>query len=188
MTQDITPAIKPAIKAGDLVAFETQGFMARLIRFGQRWFGRSNFYRVTHIAVAVTDGVDPDLVQAVRRVDKVKLSSYNCAFGVLPFPGLDSQREYVVQWANQQVGQDYGIFAVILRGINYITPSFIRITGERKGHMFCSVFSARAFEHGAVCFTPETDIWTLTPSDLANLFYKGTVLDESNQPENGPGV
>lgn len=160
------------IHAGDLIAFQTKGDCASLIKFGQRYLGHSPDWRYTHIAVAVTDGDDPDIVQAVRHVDRVKLSSYgDTPYKVISFPGVSAQRKYVVQFTTEQVGSDYGVLAVVLKGINMATPDFIRITGERKGHMFCSVLGARAWEHGGYSFPPYVDIWLLSPSDLVDQRY-----------------
>jgi len=152
---------------GDLVGFCTPDKFGAVIRFGQRHFQKLPKWYVNHIAVVVS--VDPPvIVQAVKRVDKVLLSSYgNTPMWTIPFPGDESQRPYVVKFAMKQIGRKYGILSVISRAINMLTPRMIQINAEKAGDMDCACLGARAWEHGGVDL-PYPDPWQITPGQLAS--------------------
>jgi len=163
-----------SINPGDLIAFSTDDKFGALIRFGQRVFGRSKNWRYNHIAVVeeLLPG-DAYIIQAVRTIDRVLLSSYGeTPHVVIPFPGDPANREDVTAFAKAMLGMKYGVFTVVMRALNYLSPSFVRITGERKGRMDCSVFGARAWEHGAFIFPPTTDVWEQAPCDLVDAYYE----------------
>lgn len=162
-------------KPGDLVGFQTSGFFATLIKFGQR-IGRVKHWKITHIACVEEvhpQSNDLGLIQAVRRVNRVTLDSYgNTPCEIIAFPGPDDERPDVVRYLQAMVGLKYGVLVVISRAINYLTPKWVRVTGERKGRMDCSVIGARAWEHGGYIFPAATDVWQITPGNLADWFAK----------------
>jgi hypothetical protein len=153
---------------GDMIGFQTPDKFGAVIRYGQRHFQKLPKWYVNHIAVVVS--VDPTvIVQAVKRVDMVPLSSYPDSVNkwIIPFPGDDSQRSYVVKFAMKQIGRKYGILSVISRAINMLTPRIIQINAEKAGDMDCSCLGARAWEHGGVDL-PYPDPWQIVPGQLAS--------------------
>ena len=161
------------MKPGDLIGFETSGLFAALIRFGQR-LGRVKNWRVTHIAIVdevLADGV-AWLVQAVRTVDVVSLNDAyeGVPRHVLSWKGTNEDREDILRFGGEMVGMKYGVLTVVFRAINYLTPRFVRVNGERKGRMDCSVLGARAWEHGGFVFPRDVDVWQITPGELVDRF------------------
>lgn len=157
---------------GDLIGFETSGPFAWFIRLGQR-LARVENYDITHIGVVVvvrSDGGDASIVQSVRRVNKVALSSYGTTpYVVIPFPGADNERAGVVRFAMSCLGRKYGILSVLSRAWNTVTPSFIQFGCQRAGDMDCSALGARAFEHGGVRLQG-VDPFQYEPGQLADEF------------------
>src|ERR1035437_2729989 len=139
---------------GDLVGFETSGPFAALIRFGQRLAHVRNS-TITHIAVitqVLSDG-DAKIIQSVRRVDEVLLSSYGPVPHVLiPSPLLpgDARRSDGVAFAQANLGRKYGVLSVISRGLNCLTPKAIQIGACRKGDMDCATLGVRVLEDEGV--------------------------------------
>lgn len=160
------------MRPGDLIGFKTPGFFAALIRFGQRLSGVLH-EEITHIAVVVDDADDPEIVQSVRLVDSVRLSSYGkTPYIVIPFPGADANRADVVAFANSCVGRKYGVLSVISRGINCLTPKWWQFGCSRAGDMDCSTLGARSLEHGGVVI-PWDDAFQVMPGQLADAYFKG---------------
>ena len=182
------------LSAGDLVAFQTRGLYAFIIRVGQRlgvlnwrfpyyamrsifkgcpdWLDYTDWTHIAYVTETLPDG-DAKIVQAVRHVDEVLLSSYaGIPQLVLPYPETASNLQAGIDWARQQVGEDYGIFAIFFKALNECTPEWVRINGERKGHMYCSILAARAWEHMGYAFERNTDVWLLSPSDEVKVFHR----------------
>lgn len=177
----------PPMHPGDLLGFETEGMFASIIKFGQHRFGHLLAWKVTHIAIVeeILPGGDAhiihdarsaraELVQAVRTIDRVRLSAYGrTPYVVLSFPGADDHRDDVVAYAQEMVGLDYGILTVVSDAANYLTPPFVGISMERQGHMCCSIFGARAWEHGGVVFDKTVDVARITPGSLTDMVTLG---------------
>ncbi len=182
------------MQPADLVAFKTSGPFAVIIKLGQRigalglkfpfvaikalfkgWPAELEWTSYTHIAIVESvDGEDATLLQAVRKINRVLLSSYgDTPHVVIPFPNADFHRADVIDFAEPYIGFSYGILSVVSRGINYLTPKELRVDFSRAGRMECSAYVARAWEHGAGIFPIGTDPWQLTPGDLKHRFVDG---------------
>jgi hypothetical protein len=155
------------MQPGDLVGFCTPDKFGAVIRYGQRHFQHLPKWYVNHIAVVVS--VEPVvIVQAVRIVDQVELSSYgDIPMWTIPFRGTAVQRASVVEFATAQLGRKYGILSVVSRAINLLTPKWLAIDLNRAGDMDCSCLGARAWEHGSVLL-PWNDPYQITPGQLAS--------------------
>jgi len=185
------------VNPGDLVAFRTRGFYAGVIKAGQRigelGFWRYWFYAIrairegwpdslwwceyTHIAWVenVMSAGGAIIVQAVKRIDRVLLSTYEQAgisYITLPYPWPDPHLQAGIVNASVMIGKRYGLLTIFFDGLNYITPKWIRITGERKGRMNCAVLGARIWEHMGYSFPRDIDTWLITPGWLVKYFYK----------------
>lgn len=153
---------------GDLIGFETSGLFATAIRFGQR-LAKVKHRKITHIAVVerTTSDGDASIIQSVRRVNRVWLSSYGrTPYIVIPFPGKPCDRAAVVAFAQSAEGRKYGVASVISRAINVLTPKFI--TFSRGGDCDCATLGARAWEHGG-WVSPLWDTSQWMPGQLADL-------------------
>lgn len=159
---------------GDLVGFKTKGAFAALIRLGQR-LARCTNWHVTHIGVIVDcAGGDPQIVQSVRRVNKVPLSSYvDTPHVILPFPSRGWGRAEVCLFAESCIGRKYGVLSVLSRAWNTVTPKWVQFGISRAGDMDCSGLGARAWEHGGVCI-PWPDPLQVMPAQLADFALKET--------------
>jgi len=159
--------------AGDLVGFRTRGVFAAAIRLGQRISGIKH-YDITHIAVVVEGGPDPLIIQAVRKINEVRLSSYgDTEHVVIPSPlvPFDPCRSAAVTFAKSELGRKYGVMSVISRAWNTITPKWVRFGINRSGDMDCSAFGTRFFEHQGIT-VPWPDPWQVFPGQLADEYIK----------------
>lgn len=163
---------------GDLIAFETRGLFAALIRFGQRITHVKN-WRYTHIAIVaeVQPNGDAKLIQSVRRVNAVWLNAPRSDGGyidiprvVLPFPGGDDKRSQIVAFAQSALGRKYGVLSVVSRAINCLPPKWISF--EHGGDCDCSTLAARAWEHGGVIL-PQFDPYVVMPGNLVDWYLRG---------------
>lgn len=156
-------------RRGDLIGFQTPDKFGAVIRFGQRHFQHLPRWYVNHIAVVVS--VDPVvIVQAVRRVDRVLLSSYgDTPMWTIRFRGNLYQRDDVVKFAEAQIGRKYGVLSVVCRALNMLTPKFIQVNANKAGDMDCSCLGVRAWEHGGM-LVPWPDPWQVTPGQLASYY------------------
>jgi len=162
------------MKPGDLIGFHSSGLFARLIRFGQRYFMRLNHWQISHIAVVVdvADG-DAEVVQAVRRVDQVKLSSYGTTpYVVIPFPGPEERRADVVAAARSKLGQDYGLLSVFSDAIDMLVPG-LHVEVIRNGRMCCSALGSWCWEHGGV-IVPWLSTAQVTPGQIPDAYGEET--------------
>jgi hypothetical protein len=156
------------MKPGDLIGFQTKGLFAALIRIGQR-LAKVKHWHITHIAVVASGGDDPSIIQSVRVVDEVALSSYgDTPHVVIPFPGLDANRPDVVAFAHAALGRKYGVLSVVSRALNCLTPKAM-FSFNRGGDCDCSTLGARAFEHGGVVL-PMFDSTQVMPGHLADWY------------------
>lgn len=167
--------LRESIQVGDLIGFKTRGLFAWVIRLGQRLAGVHN-NAVTHIAVVseVRPDGDAKIIQSVRRVDEVLLSSYgNTPHVLIPFPGESSHRADVIAFARSKLNAKYGVLSVVSRGINTLLPKPFQIGFSRSGDCDCSTLGARAWEHGGVLL-PWPDPWQIEPGQLCDQYGKVT--------------
>ena len=159
---------------GDLVALKTKGFYAFLIRTGQRVFGRMSPDEAEYTHIVYVDEVLPTgdawVIQAVRHIDRVLLSTCVPEQLVIPFPKDDSLRILMRPFASACIGMDYGVLSVISRALNYLTPRWFRIDFSRAGRMDCSAFTMRVWEHASVVIPLNTDPLQTTPGDVVKWF------------------
>lgn len=160
---------------GDLVGFRTPGAFAWCIRLGQRFAGVQH-NDITHIAVVTEASADPLIVQSVRRVNTVRLSSYGAVPHIVipsPLGPDDPRRADGVAFARAQLGRKYGVLSVLSRAWNCVTPRWVQFGISRAGDMDCSALGARVFEHEGVVI-PWPDAFQVMPGQLADEYAKET--------------
>lgn len=159
------------MRPGDLIGFTTPDKFGAVIRFGQHRLMHLDHWQINHIAV-VESVIGPvvSIIQAVRTVDRVSLSSYgDTPHVVIPFPGQDNRRDDVVAFAQSKLGAKYGVLSVVSRAFNMLTPEVIRISANHNGDGDCSCLGARAWEHGGVIL-PWTDTYQVTPGQIPETY------------------
>lgn len=159
---------------GDFLLVQTHHFASRLIRFGQRRYGRE-FARWNHVALYVGNG---ELVEA--------LTSGICLSPVHKYPASDVQlvevaasptgggaateidmRLNAVAFARSCVGESYGWTTILCIALKALTRG--RLQFGVQGTSICSGLVARSLERLGYVWTP-WDPAELTPAYLAKTF------------------
>lgn len=158
------------MQPGDLLLVRTEHFAAKLIRFGQRGYGKPAS-EWNHVAVCVGKG---ELVEALTT--GVALSSENkyrasetrwikaIAYGSLNPLAEKAMRHNAASFARSCVGESYGWWTIAALAIKALTKG--RIDFGVQGTSICSGLAARSLERLGYNFNPN-DPAELTPAYLA---------------------
>jgi len=152
---------------GDRVYLHSTHFLSRLIQGAQwlRWRAASRWNHM-FILVAPAPGGDWKIVQASRRGvvyaffnDEVKGGDYAIVSGTADgFNGAN-----VVDFAEGEVGEDYGVLVLLSVVFNLYTPSFIHIDFRKSGTWICSALAMESSRFGGV-WRQWKDIYSVTPA------------------------
>lgn len=153
------------LEPGDLVLVKTNHFVSKLIRFGQRGYGK-NAAQWNHVAVYVGDG---RIVEALTRgVAGAHLNKYSHR-QIIHAEGDLAMRVNAAAFAASCVGQEYGYLTILAIAVKVLTKG--KIEFGISGTSICSGLAARALERMGYNWNPY-DPRELTPAYLAKTFTK----------------
>jgi uncharacterized protein YycO len=162
----------PLLQPGDVVLVKTHHFVSRLIRFGQRSYGKDDA-QWNHVAVYVGDG---QIVEALTNgVELNRLDRYStadtlyCSCPVMGGTGCGAveMRQNAAEFARSCVGEKYGYAAIAAIALKTVTKG--RWSFGVQGTTICSGLAARCLERMGYNFNP-FDPAELTPAFLAGCF------------------
>ena len=156
---------------GDFILVSTDGWYARLIRFGQslRFFGPDRKYvRWNHAAVVVSP--DGDIVEALPRgVLLSHLAKYTAKeYAIVRIDALvrAADREEVVAFARWCIHERYGWLTIVSIVLSILTGS--KFVFGVDGQSICSGLVARSLERTTAIFQQSSS--HIAPADLAKTF------------------
>ena len=166
------------LQAGDVILTHRAHLIARLISFGQRWRfrGRDSVYaHWSHCALIVDDA--GGLIEAeALGVERSHVSKYRRADLEIVRVGhllsADEKRR-VIGYAERQVGQSFGYFALLGAAIYLLTGVPVRLM--RRNHQMCSGLVVRALQRGGVL--KRADPYLTLPADLAKTFAREHLVE-----------
>lgn len=157
---------------GDFILTHNNGFLARLIRFGQslRFWGKDRKYiRWNHAAMIVTG--DGAIIEALgkgvvmNRLEKYTPTEYQLV-SIDTIVAAPADRSQVVAFARWALNEPYGFVTIISIALSLLTGCKFNFGFD--GQCICSGLVARALERTNAIFerTPSH----MTPADLAKKF------------------
>ena len=156
---------------GDFILVSTDGWSARLIRFGQtlRFYGPDRKYvRWNHAAIIVS--TDGDIVEAMPHgVVLAHLAKYTPKeYAIVRIDALvrGADREEVVAFARWCVRERYGWLTIISIALTILTGS--KFVFGVDGQSICSGLVARSLERTTAIFQQSSS--HIAPADLAKTF------------------
>jgi hypothetical protein len=156
---------------GDFILVSTDGWSARLIRFGQslRFFGPDRKYvRWNHAAVIVSR--DGDIVEAMPRgVMLAHLAKYMPKeYAIVNIDALvrAADREEVVAFVRWCIHERYGWLTIVSIALTILTGS--KFVFGVAGQSICSGLVARSLERTTAIFQQSSS--HIAPADLAKTF------------------
>lgn len=153
------------IQPGDIGVAHSKGIIGWLIRLGTRSYWNHSF-------VVVDAGKHtPETIIVVQAeahgVEYARLAdvAVGGSWAILPCPaGVDPDR--VVDQADDFVGWDYAFVVIASLSINIVLP-FLRLQVQRSGTLICSAVSALSLHAGGYLERPWTDLYAVTPAQIA---------------------
>jgi len=150
---------------GDIVFAHSDGAMGRAIRFGERirWGEKpSHWNHVAIVSRVDTTGVyviqaEPRGVTDDKRIESV--GEY-----VLFSPPIGTQADWILQFAEEQVGSRYGWGSIVSIFFDILTPNWFP-SFRRPSTWVCSALVAEALRYGG-WLSDWGDIYTVTPAQL----------------------
>lgn len=156
---------------GDLLLVRTNHFVAKLIRFGQRGYGK-DAAQWNHVAIYIGNG---EIVEALTNgVVRGYASKYPpsdvCKIPVMPYHGGSglgeaglAMRANAASFALSCVGERYGFMTILAIAFKVLTKG--KIDFNLQGTSICSGLAARSLERLGYDFNPY-DPAELTPAYL----------------------
>ena len=156
------------IKPGYIGFTRTTGVLGRLIQTGEKLKFKDGEYN--HAFVVVSLGSSPDDVWIVQATLKgVVLSHMSDLYPttseilICP-PSATVSLDSVVEFANAQVGDPYGLMSDICIAVDILSPEWFWSV-RRNGTWICSALAAEALRYGGM-LENWGDIYTVTPTQL----------------------
>ena len=176
MSKNAAPCITnlPAgeIKRGMTGFARTNGTMGALIRVGEKLRWKDGKYN--HCFTVVTEGATYDdvwIVQATMRgVVKSTLASLIATSSVISMydiTELGGNLEKAAWFAEQQIGDPYGLLSDICIGVDIISPAWF-LECRRSGTWICSALAHEAMRFAGVYYKVG-DIYMVSPTNLQKL-------------------
>lgn len=159
----------PPAKPGDILMVRTNHFVSKLIRFGQRGYGK-NAAQWNHVAIYVGNG---EIVEALTKgvvcsyaskypSSDVRIISVHCRRGYY-WEADSAMRSNAVDFARSCVGEKYGFLTILAIAIKTLTKG--KLDFNVQGTNICSGLAARSLERMGYNFNPY-DPAELTPAFL----------------------
>ena len=156
---------------GDFILTHGNSWTSRLIRWGQRlrfWGADRKYAWWNHAAMIVSS--DGDLIEALgagvlaTNISRYKRTQYHLVhLGAIAIPG---DREQVVRFTKQCVGQKYGYLTIVSIALSLLTGGKFNFGFD--GQFICSGLVARALERTSAIFNRSPS--HIMPADLAKYF------------------
>lgn len=173
MTHPTTPCeinLQPAeIKVGYTGYAKTNGQVGRLIRVGERIKLHHSTYN--HVFTVIQTGATYDEILVVQAtpvhgiiVSKFTDISSSASLITVLEPPRDCDGEKVAEFANEQVGDPYGLLTIACIAVDVLTPEWF-VAFRRPGSWICSALGGEALRFGGF-YIPVGDIYTITPQQL----------------------
>lgn len=163
------------IQPGDFVLVQTNHFVSRLIRFGQRSYGRENA-KWNHVALyigndriieALSTGICESPLDKYAESERRVISTATAGRRPADLDAADREmRENAVAFAESCVGEKYGWMTIAAIGLKTLFKG--RFNFGVQGTSICSGLVARSLERMGYNFNPYNPA-ELTPAYLAKV-------------------
>lgn len=163
---------------GDILVVHSKGFLASMIRLGERLRSPLTDAYWNHVAIMVEPGADglPRIVQAdASGVVYSPLHSIGSDYIALPLSSFAAigpepvDPVSVVEQAHAIVGAKYGWLTIFSIVCNILTPQWIRFPAFRRGQTFiCSAAGAWCLHAGGADIDTY-DIYQVLPSEVREM-------------------
>jgi hypothetical protein len=160
------------LRQGDIVLVRTNHFVSKLIRFGQRSYGKE-FSQWNHVAIVVATPEDPKIVEALTKgITESPLSKYpaedikivHAMPRGLTLINTFDMRYNAALFAASCKGESYGFMTILAIALKTLFKG--RFNFGVQGTSICSGLAARSLERMGYNFQPY-DPAELTPAYLA---------------------
>jgi hypothetical protein len=168
-TFDVGQPINHARGGDAILVYNAPAMASRIIRFGQGLRARTRPYRDwSHAALALEEGLDPPIAQAVTRgVVISKLSELEDTYRALISPQVsDAERYSAVEFGRWSVGEGYGWLSLLGDALDDLTT--LHLTVGTMGRIICSALVCRA--HERLGLIPDVESSMCAPADLARYY------------------
>jgi hypothetical protein len=157
------------IKRGMTGFAKTDGTMGALIRFGEKLRWKVGKYN--HCFTVVTEGSNYDEIIIVQATMKGVITSTlenliasSEIVSMYDITDLGGDLEKAAWFAEQQVGDPYGLLSDICIGVDIISPQWFLET-RRAGTWICSALAHEAMRYAGVYYDVP-DVYMVSPTNL----------------------
>lgn len=154
---------------------KTTGQVGRLIRIGERIKLHHATYNHVFTVVGTGDTYEDIIVVQATPVHGIIVSKLTdisqsaTIIDLLP-PPFGSSGEKIAKFANEQVGDPYGILTIACIAVDGITPEWF-VSFRRPGSWICSALGGESLRYGGF-YVDWGDIYTITPQQLFEVHSK----------------
>jgi len=157
------------IRVGDTGYTKTNGQVGRLIRIGERIKFHHATYNHVFTVVKAGDTYDSILVVQATPVHGIILSRFSeisdaAELVTVLHPPVNCDPTKVAEFANDQLGDPYGLLTIACIAIDVLTPEWF-VAFRRSGSWICSALGGEALRFGGF-YIDLGDIYTVTPQQL----------------------